>query len=659
MARATFGGGAADWVMSTGPAGQMYVRPATLTFWDAQTGGTQYTDLLVGAVPTSTISVPRDGQVPVFSGPDNIGSMWADAGSGDRVRLVSDKSSEALQSDTFIAEQVANPASETATALSATIEADTAPRINPTRHAPALGLFFPEAEGAVGDGTTDDTASLQAAWTAALAEGGVLHLAPTTYRTTAPLVATNPTAGFIGGPRVQGAGKWLSMIKADFDGGAVFDIAGCQTTAPGSSLAFMRGGGFRDFGIEQAVGRTGVVGIKAIGWWYASINQLSITSLSSHGIHVPLRTDINVNPDYYASAAWDIQHCDISLNAGKGIYGEGGLAFSLANISHNRITNNLSDGIWIAGHSNRVIGNALAANGMYDGATTGPASGLVNSTVTGQAIPNELVVENNEFQGNVTANVRLVAAVGYRLAYNRMLSDVTTVSAVTALYPPVHVQLGDAGNVQPVGKGEIARNYHRSTTTGSHPLSLYKVAHTSAANTQITEPQCATGDNTSAMVKYDGFNVNHRTEIIEDGAVVAAGPTGRYYLGRLRTATNVTGTLATIAFDNEWQDPKNDNDPALGYLTKYLGAHRVSGYFTISGLASGNTVTIRVMLAGSLVKEIVRTAGGVTDETFDFDSTIYASAGSRITIQASQNSGADKAIKVGDNFNELSIVALR
>ena len=44
------------------------------------------------------------------------------------------------------------------------------------KHAPALGLYFPEAEGAVADGRTDDAAAINAADAAAVAGGGRLHV---------------------------------------------------------------------------------------------------------------------------------------------------------------------------------------------------------------------------------------------------------------------------------------------------------------------------------------------------------------------------------------------------------------------------------------------------------------------------------------------------
>lgn len=84
MARYTFGGTAADFVVTVGPAGALHAVPARLTFWTARTGGTQITDLLVDAAPESSVRVQVGGQVPAFQGPDEVAELWADAGRGDR-----------------------------------------------------------------------------------------------------------------------------------------------------------------------------------------------------------------------------------------------------------------------------------------------------------------------------------------------------------------------------------------------------------------------------------------------------------------------------------------------------------------------------------------------------------------------------------------------
>jgi hypothetical protein len=86
MARSTFGGTSSDFVFVASPSGAISLASATLTAWSAKTGGSRYTDLLLGADGSggaaSSISVGTDGQVPAFQGPSGVTQLWLDAGAG-------------------------------------------------------------------------------------------------------------------------------------------------------------------------------------------------------------------------------------------------------------------------------------------------------------------------------------------------------------------------------------------------------------------------------------------------------------------------------------------------------------------------------------------------------------------------------------------------
>lgn len=90
MARSKFGGTSDDYVFYTVPFGVNQVvslgSTVTLTFWSAETSGTQYTDLLLNGSPVTSITT-SGGLVPEFQGPDSITEMWADSGSGTRTLL--------------------------------------------------------------------------------------------------------------------------------------------------------------------------------------------------------------------------------------------------------------------------------------------------------------------------------------------------------------------------------------------------------------------------------------------------------------------------------------------------------------------------------------------------------------------------------------------
>lgn len=96
MARLQFGGGVSDWTFSADVNGNATLAGgAQLTFWNAESGGTQYTDLqsvdgtaLGAVVTTSTGSDGRSlAQIPPFLGPDGVYMMWASASGGPRAAM--------------------------------------------------------------------------------------------------------------------------------------------------------------------------------------------------------------------------------------------------------------------------------------------------------------------------------------------------------------------------------------------------------------------------------------------------------------------------------------------------------------------------------------------------------------------------------------------
>lgn len=97
MARYWFGGGIADWTFTTQDAVGGFndmaqiVGAVQVAFYNAETGGTQVTDLLdASGVPATTItsSDGSDGRaagtIPPFQGPDGVTELWASAGGGPR-----------------------------------------------------------------------------------------------------------------------------------------------------------------------------------------------------------------------------------------------------------------------------------------------------------------------------------------------------------------------------------------------------------------------------------------------------------------------------------------------------------------------------------------------------------------------------------------------
>lgn len=152
MARYSFGGGIADYLVQPRD-GLWGVAPgAVVTFYSDADGGSQYTDLLNEAGTAVTeITADDNGLLPVFQGPDGVTLMWASAGGASRVWMK------------------ARDAGSAAVAAGSVRD-----WLNVKDH------------GAAGDGVTDDTIAIQAALDAC-PMGGIVYLPAGGYRTSAPL----------------------------------------------------------------------------------------------------------------------------------------------------------------------------------------------------------------------------------------------------------------------------------------------------------------------------------------------------------------------------------------------------------------------------------------------------------------------------------------
>lgn len=185
MTRYIFGGTSADFVFVVGPGNSVRTSGQSLTFWDSQSGGTRYTDLLVAGDVVSAVSVPRDGLIPVFSGPDGVKTMWADSGKSTRILMVSaqtiveastaaDRAEAAAELAESVTAPLVAPANEqvasyvatdgaTKTALTASIEAEAAlPKLH---HLDAYNKLIgdPSYVWQAGQGNTSTTTSAAAA----------------------------------------------------------------------------------------------------------------------------------------------------------------------------------------------------------------------------------------------------------------------------------------------------------------------------------------------------------------------------------------------------------------------------------------------------------------------------------------------------------------
>ncbi|MFI7608776.1 hypothetical protein ACIBTV_27200 [Micromonospora sp. NPDC049366] len=151
MARYWYGMSLADWTLLLTTVGEtpnvvQASGGAPITFWNAETGGTQYIDLLDadGAPTTSVLSSTGGnraiGTIPPLRGPDNIKWMWASAGGGPRMLMAGrvdavDRNGDQMLGSLLLAD--GSPAASQAYAVSRAGDTMVGPLSVPTPTAPS------------------------------------------------------------------------------------------------------------------------------------------------------------------------------------------------------------------------------------------------------------------------------------------------------------------------------------------------------------------------------------------------------------------------------------------------------------------------------------------------------------------------------------------
>ena len=224
------------------------------------------------------------------------------------------------------------------------------------------------AAGAVGDGNADDTAALQEA----AAQGGVLDLAPGTYRITKPVVLDTTKTGYTG---VRGAQGTARIVMAG-PGPAIRVVGGHEGTADPNSVAEHTWESERFpvlTGFEVVGAHAEADGIELLRTMQCVIDGVSIRECR-YGIHLVMR---NRNPI--------IANCHIYNCTDSGIFMDG-CNLHQFNIVGNHISYCGHGGIRQFNgdvHNVQITGNDIEYNAGFDGISgeillEAPDSGLIS-----------------------------------------------------------------------------------------------------------------------------------------------------------------------------------------------------------------------------------------------------------------------------------------
>lgn len=295
--------------------------------------------------------------------------------------------------------------------------------------------------GATGDGTTNDTAALQAAITAATTSNAILWVPPGTYVVTTGFTYT--TSSTRQGLRIIGTGPRSTVF--DWRGaGALF------TLDNGATSVFQHHGRFADFRITTTTSPASSHGFSLRGAWHYRIENVWIDSLTGDGIRIDMTSG-----DADSVAHLDVASCRLESLGGYGFNdatSAGVSALSHLTIAQSYIRANAAGGIRWTGQIGRFIGNSIAQNGGTDGGLyiRYNAVGAQNS-----------VTESNEFDSNANHHIKIDAGFAHVVRNNHMTFQ--NVTPPGSYGPTRGIILGDGTNT--LDNAVVQNNRVRSTPT--------------------------------------------------------------------------------------------------------------------------------------------------------------------------------------------------
>lgn len=255
---------------------------------------------------------------------------------------------------------------------------------SPVAYGRTKGTFNVEDYGAVGDGSTDDTAAIQACLTAAQAGGGECFFPPGSYRTTSTISLSSGVS-----VNVRGSGTWTNgaatVIVPDFHGN-VFSFAL-------SSSARLD---FRNMRIAATSARSSGAAVKVSGNTFDLYNVVSVYTYN--GFEYTGAGTFNCSMDHCTWAYATSTAC--KLNATSGICGD--WYFSNTNLDNAGYGSTAGTvGLWVRGASGIWFENMEInsfGTGVYDDPT-------VNTYVNNYCNFKDLIVDTCDLAVDINAAV--------------------------------------------------------------------------------------------------------------------------------------------------------------------------------------------------------------------------------------------------------------
>lgn len=302
--------------------------------------------------------------------------------------------------------------------------------------------------GALGDGSNDDTAAIQAAITAAEAFSGTVYIPEGVFLLYAPLQITSGITLVGNGRestilRVVDTGQTISAIKT-----SVFvdklTIKNLRIEASNTTNAYVP--------VSTWYGKHGIE-FKDVHHWL--LDQVDVWYFNNDGVHLEesyigycqnchfagnngwgIWAGLTVLGVNYANHAVSVQNTEVQGNKTGGIYVEGSSAFNILNSTIEANSTVGVDVIYATGFT--IVGNYFESNGAYHirvGNTVSAAGPLLAGTISGNHLENP---STSGVSGGIYVNEAYGVNVYGNFAFNTVKSVRLTSNAHNCYVGPQH-----------------------------------------------------------------------------------------------------------------------------------------------------------------------------------------------------------------------------
>jgi hypothetical protein len=394
--------------------------------------------------------------------------------------------------------------------------------------------------GAVGDGVTDDTASIQAAINAKAGSGGTILFPSGTYKITSTLTWYNTVSADKPGITIVGEGRNSTILKSYISNGPLLDVRGTKSFASGGSgSSFFNGGGI--YGIKfdgaNATGTSDAIYVQ--GWQYAEIEDCYITTFPRDGVRQWIDTGFP-NADY-SSSSINIVDTWIWDCAGQGVNQTGAIGawsweFRKALIAY------CGMGATITSAGNSFTDCSFVGNG-YSPAGVSRSGGSHLQIGSSAGGTNRITIHGCEFDFARLAHVKLDYCQTVSIAQSRFIfNDRNSTGSLTPTVGGVVIAPDSASsNVQTLIINDCSV---RIDTAGT--CNAFVMANTSNVQGVKVNGTVFANNSGATLNKYVGFTSGSNLNFRYDYSATEYGISPSYIQGRPKPEYIGTATSATV-----------------------------------------------------------------------------------------------------------------